>query len=104
MLSFLWCKLTVRTELCGKVRSEFLGLGSLYITFGGAGVARRAGSGVGFFHASFPVTGVNGQGKFVEGQDGCGLIVVDHIVLDMFSKSMICSAEACGFAPLDTGG
>ena len=67
-------------------------------------MAGKAGSGVGFFCMSLPVMGVNGQGKFVEGQEGLELVMVDHVVLDMFSKSMICLAEECGFTPLDTGG
>ena len=48
-----------------------------------------AGSGVGFFCASFPVMGVNGQGKFSECQEGLGLVVVDHIVLDTLLSLLV---------------
>ena len=56
-------------------------------------MAGRAGS-VGFignFCMSFPVSGVNGLGKFPEGQKGLGLIVMDHIVLDIFCEATVSS-------------
>ena len=56
-------ELTVRTELRGNVRVGLLGLGSLSFVLGSARVTR---SDVGFFCRSFPVMGVNGQGKFME--------------------------------------
>ena len=89
MLSLFGSELTIGMESRGKVGVGFLGLRSLSFISGSARVTR---SGVGFFCTSFPIMGVNGQGRFLECQDGRGLVIVDHVVLDTFSESVIHSA------------
>ena len=47
--------------------------------------------------------GIDSLHEFLESGKGCGLLVVDHFVLDPFGKAIICLPEECCFAPIDVG-
>src|SRR6266481_2321115 len=52
---------------------------------------------------TFPVSCVNCLGEFPEAGKGCWLVMMDHIVLDVFHESIISLTLECGFTPVDPG-
>ena len=57
---------------------------------------------MGDFTASFPVLCINSLDELAESCEGVWLIVVDHVILDSFGKSIVSLSAECGFAPLNT--
>ena len=53
------------------------------------------------FYLVLPVMDVNSLHVFLETRKGCGLLMVDHIILDPFDKAIISLPEECCFAPID---
>ena len=47
--------------------------------------------------------GVDSLHESPESRKGCGLLVVDHFVLDPFGKAIVSLPEECCFTPVDTG-
>ena len=83
----------------------------LGVGFGGIGlvvrlVTRRSRS-TGFtgnFSSTFPVSCVYGLNKFTEACEGVQLVMVDHVVFDMFGQSIVSLLMECFFTPLDLCG
>ena len=60
-------------------------------------VSRRSGS-LGFmgeFSFSFPVSCIDSLDEFSESCEGGQLVVVDHIIFDMFGKSIVSLSMEC---------
>ena len=47
--------------------------------------------------------GIDSLHEFPESGKGCGLLVVDHFILDLFGKAVVSLLEECCFAPVDMG-
>ena len=47
--------------------------------------------------------GVDSLHKFPESGKGHGLLMVDHFILGLFGKAILCLPEECCFAPIDAG-
>ena len=47
--------------------------------------------------------GIDSLHEFPEPRKGCGLIMVDHSILDLFGKAVVSLPEECCFAPIDMG-
>ena len=78
-----------------------VGLGRVGLLFGlVSGCSRRAGF-IGNFPMSFPVSCMDGLHKFPETGKGVWLVMVDHVIFDMFGKSIVSLSTVCCFAPLD---
>ena len=56
----------------------------------------------GDFSTSFPVLGVDSLNEFPKAGKGVGLVMVDHIIFDMFGESVVSLSSECYFAPLDS--
>src|SRR5882724_3952276 len=53
---------------------------------------------------SFPVSCINSLKKCLETEKGVQLVMVDHIVFDMFGDSIVSLSAECCFAPLNVCG
>ena len=53
---------------------------------------------------SFPVSCVNSLDEFPESRKGFWLIVVDHVICDMFGESVVSLSVECCLAPLNACG
>jgi len=69
-------------------------------------VGGRSGSGVfmGNFCLSFPVMGIHGLGKDAETREVVQLVVVNHVILDVFCKTVLSLLMECCITPLNLCG
>ena len=56
---------------------------------------------MGEFSFSFLVLYIDSLDKFLESCEGCWLVVVDHIIFDTFSESIVSLVTECCIAPLN---
>ena len=57
---------------------------------------------MGEFSFSFPVSSINSLNESAEPCEGVQLVVVDHVIFDMFGQSVVSLSAECCFAPLET--
>ena len=57
---------------------------------------------LGNFSVSFPVSCIDSLNKFPKAGKRIGLVVVDHIIFDMFSKSIASLSSECCISPLNS--
>ena len=129
-LTFL-CQFTIFSELLGKIRRGFLlfrctsllevvpqlllfcldceellpdleSIGRFRLGFrlvdGGSGNGVFTGN----FCSAFPVTGINGLGKDAETRESVWLVVVNHVILDVFCKTIVSLLKVCCISPLNS--
>ena len=59
---------------------------------------------MGDFSFSFPVLCINSLDEFLESCKGSRLIVVDHVIFDVFGKFIVSMMMECGITPLNVCG
>ena len=59
---------------------------------------------MGDFHIVLPITGIDSLNKLSEIRKRSGLIMMNHVVLDLFCEAVIHLPEECCLAPLNTCG
>ena len=56
----------------------------------------------GYFCSAFPVMGIDGLGKDVETRESIQLMVVNHVILDMFCKTVVSLLMKCCITPVNS--
>jgi len=88
------------------MRRTFAGLvvrlGGVRLLFGLVSGGSGSAGFVGKFPTSFPVSCVDSLHKIPETGKGFWLLMVDHIIFDVFGESFVSLSAECCFAPLDT--
>ena len=59
---------------------------------------------MGYFCLAFQVMCIDGLGKGVEASESVWLMVEDHVILDVFCKTVVSLLIECCIAPLDSCG